>query len=972
MCAFYKRLFFVLTFIFSSKNFIFSQIIALWEFDNSITATTTPTNGTVSDATWSAGTVSYTAGNSSVTTDKSISTSSFNSLTLNTAKYLQFTIAPNSNFAMSLRKISFYEQRSGTGPTTWVLRSSLDNFTSNLNSSTTTSTAFSSTPQSVDFGIDFQYITQNVSFRIYAYGASGGTGTWRIDDLSIEGAFLDITNPILVSSESSFSFTNILQGSPSVPKSFLAAGFGLTDNLTISAPNGYEVSLSESANYATSLVLVQTSGRVTAQRIYVRLSGQSVGTFNSNLTLTSPNIATQNIALTGAVVNTPTRSVITSVRSRSNGTSVVTNGRVTVSNAFGGNQIFIQDATGGISVYSNTVNIADYYALQIGDSVEVYGTKTTVSGLEQINMLTFSKINTPPSVPSAVVITQANLAANEGRLVTIQDVEYPGSGGNYSANNNYAFGYLPVRIISTEIPASNNIVGTPIQAARGNVTGIAGVFGSSVQLYPRSTADFEITGVGASDATFQNENTLDLVTWNLEWFGHPTNGPTNDTLQATNVKTVITTINADIYEFEEVSDSLAFTNMIASIGGYSCKCSHEYSFSNTSSADIYGQRLCFVYKTALFSNVNTMPLLVNFKNDTTLLPDYPNTRTRFWASGRLPFLLTATVSINNTTRNMGFVGIHARANTSANAAQDVYDMRKYDVEKLKTYLDATYPNTPMIISGDFNDDLDFTVSNVSTSVSTYTAYINDPSRYTLFTLPLSKAGASSASSDMIDHIIGTNEMGNALQKVRVGTPQTYITSYSSRTSDHYPVMAQFDLTPIAILPVNLLSFKAILLEKNNAKIYWATASEQNTDYFVVEKSDNGQDFEPINTVKALGNSNNTQNYDVLDNDILGKSIIYYRLKIIDNDGTYKYSKIITLKMPTKPFVLDISPNPVDNILTINNNETIKSLCIYNIQGVLMYKGNDKNIVTSAFPAGIYIVEAADTEGGVFRTRFVKQ
>ena len=947
----------------SSSNF--AQVLALWEFDNQTTATTTPTNGTVSAAAWSIGTVSYSAGNTSVSTDKAISTTGFNSATLNTAKYLEFTITPNANYAMSLSSLSFFDQKSGTGPTTWVLRSSLDSYASNLNGASlgVTSASFSATPQFLDLGLAFQNITTAVTFRLYAYGGTSSSGTWRLDDLTIEGNIIDVSSSTISTSKSSISFSTIIVGAPSVSKSFIVAGFGLTGDLTVTPPTGYEISLSESSGYTSELNFPQVDGRVTSTLIYVRMTGVSVGVFNSNLALTSPNITTKHITLSGNCIVQPTRTNIATIRNYSSGTNIFTGGRVTVATEFGPNQIFIQDVTGGISVYSGTANLGLDYALQLGDSVEVFGYKSSFNALDQITILSFAKITTSQYIPPALVITQAEMAAHEGELVTIQNIQFPGTGGNYSANNNYAFGLLPVRILSTTTP-SNNIVGSAIQSASGHVTGISGVYGTNLQLYPRSTNDFTVTGAGITDANFQDNNSLDIVSWNIEWFGHPSSGPSDNNLQMENIKTVINTINADIYQFEEVSDSVGFKSMVASLSGYSCKCSPEYSYSNTPTADIYGQRLCFLYKDAIFSNVNAVPLLTAYKNDTTLLPVYPNTRTRFWASGRLPYLLTATVSINGNARYMGFLGIHARANTAANDAVEVYDMRKYDVEKLKTVLDATYPNLPFIMSGDFNDDLDETVANVPTNISTYNSFINDPSHYNLFTRELSKAGAKSTSgfTDMIDHIIGSDEMSAAFVASRVGSPQTYITSFSTKTTDHYPVMAKFNLPNIPVIPVELLSFDAYILDNQNVKLKWTTASERNSDYFDIEKSTDGKTFHFIEKTKAAGYSNQKLEYNYTDIDDSDNKILYYRLKQVDNDKQFQYSKTVSVVKNNKNTKWVVFPNPAKTTLTIDGLSDIKNVRIYNSQGILVHQTNQRLVSVLDFPTGVYILVIENTEG----------
>ncbi len=949
-----------------------AQTLAQWNFDVNTTATTIPANATISTAAWSAGTMSFPAGHTTAATDNALSTTGFNTAALNTAKYLQFSVTPNANYAIVLNNVSFYDQKSGTGPTTWVLRSSLDGYATNLNTPTATNTPFAATPNVVELGLDFQNISTAVTFRLYAYGASGSTGTWRVDDLTIEGSLFDVSNPIINASKPTISFTTILTGGPSVSSSFIAAGFGLTADLVINAPTGYEISLSISSGYTSSLSFPQISGRVASTIIYVRLTGVSAGTFNGNLSLTSAGVPTKTVALNGSVVNQPTRTSIGTIRNTSNATNVFTGGRVTVATEFAPSQIFIQDNTGGISIYNSSKNIATEYALQLGDSVEIFGYKSTFNSLDQITLLSLTKISTPQYHPVPLVITRSEMAAHEGELVTIQNISFPGTGGNYAANTNYAFGLLPVRILSTN--ASNTLVGSPIQEATGNITGIAGVYGVNTQLYPRFIADLTVTGAGITDANFQDANLLDVVAWNLEWFGHPTLGPTDNVLQATNITTIMNTMNADLYQVEEISDSIGFKNLVAGLsGGYSCMCSPEYSRSNVD-ADPYGQRLCFVYKNSVFSNVNATPLLTNFKYDTTLVTNYPSARSRFWASGRLPYLMTANVTINGATRLVGFVGIHGRANTSASAAQDIYDMRKYDVEKLKAHLDATYPNLPFIMSGDFNDDLDETVAFVPTNTSTFISYINDATNYNLFTLALSKAGARSTVgfADMIDHIIGSNELSNTFVTARVGTPQTYIASYGTKTTDHYPVMAKFNLGSLPI-PVELLSFSGQLLDKQTVKLDWATASEAHAAYFGVEKSVNGKDFKTINTVKAIGNS--TKRNDYTFNDVLLETdkIVYYRLKQMDVNGGFKYTKTLTIyNNATKNGTLKVYPNPARNTITVDVSEGIKSVNVYNLQGILIKQSRTHDVNISDCAAGIYLLEVENTEGVLSRVKFVKE
>ena len=497
------------------------------------------------------------------------------------------------------------------------------------------------------------------------------------------------------------------------------------------------------------------------------------------------------------------KSDIATVRSQANGTVVVTGGRVTVSTQLGGVQIFIQDPTGGISVYGGPTNLAAIHGLKLGDSVEVTGTMGEFYLLKQINVSSLIKINVPATVLPSKKIKLSEMGQYEGQLVHLDSVNFPPSGGNYAASTNYNFGSLQVRIISGGTPPSNNIVGTPIISGTGSVIGIAGRFSATYQVLPRFIDDLKILGVAdkGADATFSDDAALEVVAWNVEWFGHPQSGPADNTAQLNKAAAIMNTLKADIYELNEISDLNLFSALVNSVTGYSGVCSAEYSYSNIVNPDPLGQRLCFVYKTAVFSNVQTQPLLTEYKNNPALLTDYPNTATRFWASGRLPFMLTADVTLNNTQRRLGFVGIHARANSNASAqdSKDTYNMRQYDVAKMKDYLDTQHPHLPFFILGDFNDDLDQTIATgITGNLSSYSPFLTDSVHYSLFSLALSLSGQKSTVTynEMIDHIIGSNETATSLQAIRVGTPTIYTANYGSSTSDHLPVMAKFDLTKI--------------------------------------------------------------------------------------------------------------------------------------------------------------------------------
>ena len=100
-------------------------------------------------------------------------------------------------------------------------------------------------------------------------------------------------------------------------------------------------------------------------------------------------------------------------------------------------------------------------------------------------------------------------------------------------------------------------------------------------------------------------------------------------------------------------------------------------------------------------------------------------------------------------------------------------------------------------------------------------------------------------------------------------------------------------TPITIMPVELVDVTAIQ-EDGKVKLSWITATENNNDFFTVEKSEDGKNFDELQIVDGHGNSTYTVQYSIFDeNPTYG--VNYYRLKQTDFNGTFVYSKTVSVK-----------------------------------------------------------------------------
>jgi hypothetical protein len=172
------------------------------------------------------------------------------------------------------------------------------------------------------------------------------------------------------------------------------------------------------------------------------------------------------------------------------------------------------------------------------------------------------------------------------------------------------------------------------------------------------------------------------------------------------------------------------------------------------------------------------------------------------------------------------------------------------------------------------------------------------------------------------------------------------------------------------LPVTLVSFSAIRQVSGAVKIAWATASEQHSAYFEVQRSLDGRSFTSIETVPASGTSTQTHQYTSFDNPNLTDQL-YYRLRQVDADNTATYSPTVTLAGLTPRFAL--YPNPTQDQLTISlaAGQTVQvfDLAGYLVQTATLSASGQLNVC--ALPAGTYMLRVSLPEQ-VRTLRFTKE
>jgi hypothetical protein len=120
----------------------------------------------------------------------------------------------------------------------------------------------------------------------------------------------------------------------------------------------------------------------------------------------------------------------------------------------------------------------------------------------------------------------------------------------------------------------------------------------------------------------------------------------------------------------------------------------------------------------------------------------------------------------------------------------------------------------------------------------------------------------------------------------------------------------FASNSLTTLPVNLLTFSGDLKPNKSVELSWKTTTEVNMSKYEVERSIDGQNYATIGTVAALGGSA-TNSYSIIDNDAANQPalLLYYRLKMVDMDESYKSSNIVTISLSDIPGKVIVSPNP---------------------------------------------------------------
>ena len=880
----------------------------------------------------------------------------------------------------------------GSSPTTFVTVA-----TQNIGNST-----FSNNTISYNFSTALDNINQPVWIRVVALTGSSGSGnrpTTGLDDFTL--TYSALTNaPTLGVLPTSLSGMTYTQGTgPSAPTTFTATARNLNpaNAVTVTPPANFEVSTNGTTYSAIPLSVTPATDGSLSQTIYVRLpTGLVANSYSGTVAVSSPDVSgPRSVTVSGTVYpagtagpcGTPT--AISAIRSAANNSTFTATGRVI--SAIGTN-IYIQDATGGILLYTGTGTTVELPELSIGDEVQVTGILDTYNTDRELKNFTtcFVKTTSPNSTPVPTPVTTATLCDHKGELVSLASVSIVSpSGTAFAGNTNYTLSDGTI----LRIQNGTDLVGATRPSGAVTITGVVTIFNGVCQLLPRFVADVPgatptaaaCPEVGTGGTSIPANQTLDIAWWNVEWLGNTGFGPTNEAQQQDNVRQQLQAMSTmDIFCLEEVTDLSKLDAIITTLNAntgktYARACgevagrtppiyySHWYDIPEVATnPTTYAQRVCFVYNTSVVTSVSA-----------TQIVTVPGA-TSNWASGRFPLLMSCNVAVNGVTKPLKLVGVHAKSGSDASS----YSRRQADFASLKSYLDTTYPTDNVLIMGDYNDDADQSIyvdaTTSTTVVSSFNNFVSSPD-YTVISRQLSNCNVSSTASypDIIDHLTVSNEIStngsipasgisyivNSVKTIRpiVG---------GTTTSDHFPVTARFLINNPN--PVKLVSFTG-QGQENAIALNWITASEENNEGFDVLKGKSATGLEKVGFVAGHSTTSAQWVYQYLDTDVEAGQLYYYQLKQKDVGGASTLSNIIAVRaVPSDDAVPMVYPNPSNGNFTLKVKDAqraeVKLVTITGVEVPLNIgsKTTAENTLSvsprGTLPTGMYYLQIQPADG----------
>ncbi len=188
-----------------------------------------------------------------------------------------------------------------------------------------------------------------------------------------------------------------------------------------------------------------------------------------------------------------------------------------------------------------------------------------------------------------------------------------------------------------------------------------------------------------------------------------------------------------------------------------------------------------------------------------------------------------------------------------------------------------------------------------------------------------------------------------------------------------------------VLPITLSTFSATQHSERSSRLNWSTSSEINSEYFGIERSTDGETWETLDRIAAAGNSFEELAYEFIDDRLpftrSKDQIFYYRLRLTDLDGTFKYSDIQGVNFSrVQNGIISIYPNPTNDRINfdlsgVDLDAGNIDLSVFDMTGRLLINknitGNGIELIeTQNLPTNIFNVVIRQGEN-IYQSRVIK-
>ena len=308
---------------------------------------------------------------------------------------------------------------------------------------------------------------------------------------------------------------------------------------------------------------------------------------------------------------------------------------------------------------------------------------------------------------------------------------------------------------------------------------------ADVEFFPTDTVA-AAHAPGSTVTTAGDPATLDLVTWNVEWFGSRQGGPRDDALQVDNVAETLLLLDADLIALQEVVSGAAFDDLLARLGpGFDGLLASDEDVVGNRSYGRSEQKVALVWRTDRLALQDAEVVL----------------RELDWAfAGRPPLLARFAVDGDNEHLRT-VVTLHAKAASDLES----WSRRQAGARGLLALLEGPLADESVAIAGDFNDDLERSIRRDKPSPY---QELRQAYPFASWRMAVEGIATTAGGRQPIDHILLTGDWdADASAEALVVVPP--LADFSRTTSDHFPVVVSLDW-PAQPLP--LLSAGVVINE----------------------------------------------------------------------------------------------------------------------------------------------------------------